>query len=147
MVAAVREDDRRMVTLDDVREIALALPGVTERVGGHTGEPSWRLPSGQIAWIRGPSKVDLRQLADLGLEWPEGPVLGVRVGSLEEKAALLAAEPDGLFSIPHFDGYPGLLVQLDIVEKDRLAEIIADAWLVRAPVLVAKQWLAERGLD
>lgn len=147
MVAAVREDDRRMVTLEDVREIALALPGVTERVGGHTGEPSWRLPNGQIAWIRGPSKVDLRQLADLGLEWPEGPVLGVRVASLEEKAALLAAEPDGLFSIPHFDGYPGLLVQLDTVEKDRLAEIIADAWLVRAPVLVAKQWLAERGLD
>lgn len=35
----------------------------------------------------------------------------------------------------------------DTVEKDRLAEIIADAWLVRAPVLVAKQWLAERGLD
>lgn len=136
-----------MVTLDDVREIALALPGVTERPGGHTGGPSWRLPSGQIAWIRGPSKVDLRQLADLGLEWPEGPVLGVRVASLEEKATLLAAEPDGLFSIPHFDGYPGVLVQLDTVEKDRLAEIIADAWLVRAPVLVAKQWLAERGLD
>ncbi|WP_311245893.1 hypothetical protein [Microbacterium sp. WCS2018Hpa-23] len=136
-----------MVTLDDVREIALALPGVTERLGGHTGEPSWRLPSGQIAWIRGPSKMDLRQLADLGLEWPEGLVLGVRVASLEEKAALLAAEPDGLFSIPHFDGYPGLLVQLDTVERDRLAEIIADAWLVRAPVLVAKQWLAERGLD
>ncbi|MFJ2544317.1 MmcQ/YjbR family DNA-binding protein [Microbacterium sp. NPDC087589] len=136
-----------MATLEDVREIALALPGVTERVGGHTGEPSWRLASGQIAWVRGPRKVDLRQLADLGLVWPEGPVLGVRVASLEEKEALLAAEPEGLFSIPHFDGYPGLLVQLDAVDRDRLAEIIADAWLVRAPVLVAKQWLAERGLD
>jgi len=142
-----REDDRRMATIDDVREIALTLPGVTERVGGHTGEPSWRLPSGQIAWIRGPSKVDLRQLADLGMEWPDGPVLGIRVGSVEEKAALLAAEPDALFSIPHFDGYPGLLVRLDAVERDRLAEILADAWLVRAPVLVAKKWLAERGLD
>lgn len=136
-----------MATLDDVRAIALALPGVTERAGGRSGEPSWRLPTGQIAWIRRPSKVDLRQLADLGLEWPDGPVLGVSVSSLEEKAALLASEPDGLFSIPHFDGYPALLVQLDAVEKDRLAELIADAWLERAPVLVAKQWLAERGLD
>lgn len=135
-----------MATVDDVREIALALPGVTERVGGHTGEPSWWLPSGQIAWVRGPSKVDLRQLADLGLVWPEGPVLGVRVASLEEKETLLAAEPEGLFSIPHFDGYPGVLV-LDAMDRDRLAEIIADAWLVRAPVLVAKQWLADRGLD
>jgi hypothetical protein len=135
-----------MATVDDARQIALALPGVTERVGGHTGEPSWRLPSGQIAWVRGPSKVDLRQLADLGLVWPQGRVLGVRVASLEEKEELLAAEPEDLFSIPHFDGYPGLLVQLDAVDRDRLAEIIADAWLVRAPVLVAKQWLAERGL-
>lgn len=135
-----------MATIDDVRAIALALPGVTERVGGHTGEPAWRLSSGQIAWIRGPRATDLRQLAALGAAWPEGPVLAVRVGSQEEKEALLAAEPGILFSIPHFDGYSGLLVKLDAIDRDRLAELIADAWLVRAPVLVAKRWLDERGL-
>jgi hypothetical protein len=135
-----------MATIDDARTIALALPGVTERVGGHTGEPAWRLSSGQIAWIRGPRATDLRQLAALGAAWPEGPVLAVRVGSQEEKEALLAAEPEVLFTIPHFDGYSGLLVRLDAIERDRLAELIADAWLVRAPVLVAKRWLDERGL-
>ncbi|WP_341933149.1 hypothetical protein MRBLWO14_002152 [Microbacterium sp. LWO14-1.2] len=135
-----------MATIDDARAIALALPGVTERVGGHTGEPAWRLSSGQIAWIRGPRATDLRQLAALGAAWPEGPVLAVRVGSQEEKEALLAAEPEALFTIPHFDGYSGLLVRLDAIERDRLAELIADAWLVRAPVLVAKRWLDERGL-
>ncbi|MFB4351465.1 MmcQ/YjbR family DNA-binding protein [Microbacterium sp. CR_7] len=135
-----------MATIDDVRAIALALPGVTERVGGHTGEPAWRLSSGQIAWIRGPRATDLRQLAALGAAWPEGPVLAVRVGSQEEKEALLAAEPGILFSIPHFDGYSGLLVKLDAIDRDRLAELIAEAWLVRAPVLVAKRWLDERGL-
>jgi len=135
-----------MATIDDARAIALALPGVTERVGGHTGEPAWRLSSGQIAWIRGPRATDLRQLAALGAAWPEGPVLAVRVGSQEEKEALLAAEPEVLFTIPHFDGYSGLLVRLDAIERDRLAELIADAWLVRAPVLVAKKWLDERGL-
>lgn len=135
-----------MATIDDVRAIALALPGVTERVGGHTGEPAWRLSSGQIAWIRGPRATDLRQLAALGAAWPEGPVLAVRVGSQEEKEALLAAEPGILFSIPHFDGYAGLLVKLDAIDRDRLAELIAEAWLVRAPVLVAKRWLDERGL-
>ncbi|MEN0023365.1 MAG: MmcQ/YjbR family DNA-binding protein [Microbacterium sp.] len=135
-----------MATIDDARAIALALPGVTERVGGHTGEPAWRLSSGQIAWIRGPRATDLRQLAALGAAWPEGPVLAVRVGSQEEKEALLAAEPEALFTIPHFDGYSGLLVRLDAIERDRLAELIADAWLVRAPVLVAKKWLDERGL-
>lgn len=73
-------------------------------------------------------------------------MLAVRVGGLEEKEALLAAEPEALFTIPHFDGYPGLLVRLDAVERDRLAEIIADAWLVRAPAKVAREWLAARGL-
>lgn len=146
-MADVREeDDDGMATLEDVRRIALALPGVSERIGGHTGEPGWRLKTGQIAWVRGPSATDLRQLAELGRQWPEGLVLGVRVGSLEEKEEMLAAEPDVLFSIPHFDGYPGLLVRLDAIDRERLAEIIADAWVHRAPVLVAKQWLDERGL-
>lgn len=136
-----------MATVDDVREIALALPGVEETTGGHTGEAAWRLKSGQVAWLRGPRATDLRQLAEQGREWPDGIVLGVRVGSLEEKDALIAAEPDVLFTIPHFDGYPGLLVRLDAIDRDRLAEIIDDAWLSRAPARAAKQWLAERGLE
>lgn len=136
-----------MVSIEDVRTIALALPGVEESVSGHTGEASWRLKSGQFAWLRGPSATDLRQLAELGREWPEGPVLAVRVADFEEKEALLAAEADALFTIPHFDGYPGLLVRLDRIERDRLAEIVTDAWLVRAPVRAAKEWLAEQGLE
>ena len=136
-----------MATVDDVREIARALPGVTEVTGGHTGASAWRLKSGQIAWLRGPTGADLRQLAEVGRDWPPGEVLGVRMPSLEEKEALLAAEPDWLFTIPHFDGYPGLLVRLDEIPRDRLAEILADAWLVRAPRSVAKAWLAERGLE
>ncbi|OAN39048.1 MmcQ/YjbR family DNA-binding protein [Microbacterium sp. H83] len=135
-----------MATLEDVRDIALALPGVSERVNGHTGEPGWRLKTGHIAWIRGATGVDRRQLADLGRDWPDGPVLGVRVASLEQKDEMLAAEPEILFTIPHFDGYPGLLVRLDAIDRERLAEIIADAWVERAPVLVAKRWLDERGL-
>lgn len=136
-----------MVSIDDVRTIALALPGAEESVSGHTGEAAWRVKSGQFAWLRGPSATDLRQLSELGRDWPTGPVLAVRVGDLGEKEALLAAEPDALFTIPHFDGYPGLLVRLDVVDRDRLEEIITDAWLVRAPAGVAKEWLAEHGLD
>lgn len=140
-------DDDGMASIDDVRAIALALPGVEESVSGHTGEAAWRVKSGQFVWLRGPSATDLRQLSELGREWPAGTVLAVRVADLDEKEALLAAEPDVLFAIPHFDGYPGLLVRLDVVERDRLAEIITDAWLVRAPARVAKDWLEERGLE
>lgn len=135
-----------MVSIEEVRTIALALPEARETVSGHTGEAAWRLKSGQFAWLRGPSATDLRQLSELGREWPAGPVLAVRVADLDEKEALLAAEPEALFTIPHFDGYPGLLVRLDDVERDRLAEIISDAWLVRAPVRIAKEWLEEQGL-
>lgn len=148
VVAAVRvRDDGGMASIDDVRAIALTVPGAEEAVSGHTGEAAWRLKSGQFAWLRGPSATDLRQLAELGREWPAGTVLAVRVADLEEKEALLAAEPEVLFTIPHFDGYPGLLVRLDVIDRDRLTEIITDAWLVRAPARVAKEWLAERGLD
>ena len=140
-------DDDGMASIDDVRQIALALPGAEESISGHTGAAAWRLTSGQFAWLRGPSATDLRQLAEHGMQWPAGVVLAVRVSDLEEKEALLAAEPDALFSIPHFDGYPGLLVRLDVVDRVRLAEIITDAWLVRAPALVAKEWLRTHGLD
>ncbi|WEK61186.1 MAG: MmcQ/YjbR family DNA-binding protein [Candidatus Microbacterium colombiense] len=135
-----------MATIDDVRRIALALPGAQERVGGHTGEPAWRVMSGQFAWMRGPRATDLRQLSELGRSWPDGPVLAVRVGSVEEKEALLAAAPEVYFSIPHFDGFPGILVRVDAVDDAQLQEIVADAWLVRAPAKVAGEWLAEHGL-
>lgn len=136
-----------MATVDDVREIALALPGVEETVNGHTREAAWRLKSGQIAWLRGPRGTDLRQLDEIGRAWPEGVVLGVHTASLEEKEVLLAAEPEVLFTIPHFDGYPAVLVRLDEIDRERLAELVDDAWLARAPARVAKQWLADRGLE
>lgn len=136
-----------MATLADVREIVMSLPGVEERTGGHTGAPEWRLRSGAIAWVRGPTKSDLRVLDELDRSWPDGVVLGIRVADLQEKEALLAAEPDVLFTIAHFDGFPGLLVMLDVIDRDRLEELLCDAWLVRAPVRERKAWLAERGLE
>lgn len=136
-----------MATVDDLREIALALPGVLEVTNGHTGEAAWRLKSGQIAWLRGPRATDLRQLDELGRTWPDDMVIGVHTAGLEEKEELLAAERDVLFTIPHFDEYPAVLVRLDAIDRDRLAELLTEAWLSRAPVRVAKQWLAEHGLE
>ncbi|MBN9156984.1 hypothetical protein [Microbacterium sp.] len=135
-----------MATIDDVRTLALALPGVEERVGGHTGAPGWRCNGGQIAWMRGPSQTDLRQLAELGRAWPGGPVLAVRTESVALAAELVAADPRIFFTIPHFAGYPAVLLRLDEIAPDQLGEVIADAWLLRAPKAVARQWLDERGL-
>lgn len=136
-----------MAMIDDARALALALPGVEERIGGHTGEPAWRCNGGQVAWMRGPRKTDLAQLAELGRSWPEGPVLAVRTESTALAEELIAADPDVFFTIPHFAGYPAVLLRLDVISPDHLGEVITDAWLLRAPKTVARTWLDERGLD
>ena len=60
-------------------------------------------------------------------------------------AALLADEPAVYFTTPHFDGYPAVLVRLDVIARDDLDELVVEAWLARAPKRLAKAW--EQGLD
>lgn len=132
-----------MATIEDVRAIALALPETFEKIGGHRGGASWRVKDGLFVWERGPGATDLRQLDALGRSWPEGPVVGVRTDGAEGKEALLGTFPDLFFTIPHFDGYPAVLVILDAIEVEHLREVITDAWLVKAPRRLAKEWLAQ----
>jgi hypothetical protein len=76
-------------------------------------------------------------------------VLMFRVADLGVKEALLADASAPFFTTPHFDGYPAILLripQLRRVRRDELFELVADAWLTRAPKRVASSWLAERGL-
>lgn len=132
-----------MATIDDVRAIALSLPETHEAVDGHRGGASWRTRDGLFAWERGPSKADLAKLAELGRSWPDGPVVGVRTDGLDAKQALLESFPDAFFTIPHFDGYPAVLVRLEGIDADLLREVVIDAWVVKAPKRVAKEWLAQ----
>ena len=103
--------------------------------------------TGLFVWERGPSKADLSALAALGRTWPEGPIVGVRTEGLEGKEALLGTFPEVFFTIPHFDGYPAVLVRLDRIEVDHLREVVTDAWLLKAPRRLAKEWLTEHGVD
>jgi hypothetical protein len=65
----------------------------------------------------------------------------VRVEHLGAKEALLA-DPSGVFfTMPHFDGYPAVLVQLEAIELAELEELIAEAWLCRAPRRLAQAYL------
>ena len=69
-----------------------------------------------FVWERGPSKADLAKLAELGRRWPDGTIVGVRTDGLDGKEALLGSFPEIFFTIPHFDGYPAVLVRLDAIE-------------------------------
>jgi hypothetical protein len=126
-----------MATLDEVDAIASALPAVTvvERYNNRT----WMVAGKGFAWERPFRKVDIKRFGDAPP--PDGPILAVRVADLGEKDAVLAAELKGFFTIPHFDGYPAVLIQLEKVGKRHLREAITDAWLACAPRKLAAEYL------
>ena len=114
-------------TWDDVREFALALPGVEEATS--RGNPVWRCGK-LVVWVR---PLRQRDRDDLGDATPTGEIMGAAVADEGEKHALIAAEPGTFFTTHHFDGHAIVLVQLDQIERDRLREVITDAWLAVAP--------------
>jgi hypothetical protein len=129
-----------MATWDDVARIALALPETTEEQAW--GNRHWKVRGKGFVWERPLRKSDLKVLGDAA---PEGPILGARVEHLVAKEALIQ-DPSGVFfTIPHFDGYPAILVLLDEIDLDGLDEVIVEAWLCRAPKRVADAYLASRG--
>ena len=63
------------------------------------------------------------------------------VEDLGEKEALLSAHPEAFFTIPHFDGYSAVLIQLPKVSAKALQDAITDGWLACAPPALANQYL------
>ncbi len=120
-----------MTDADDVRRIALALPGVAEididsdgfdfRVCGHGFV--WSYPErrpGQPRLIR----------TDIAVLF---------VGDEAEKQALLLGEPELFFTAPGYDGWPLVMLRLTEVGAERLEELVTDAWRMRAPAASAAE--------
>ena len=126
-----------MATVDDAARIARELPEVTE--GERYGHRTWSVAGKGFAWERSFSKADIKRYGEVTP--PDGPILAVRVADLGEKDAMLAAQPKGFFTIPHFDGYAAVLIQLSKVGKRALREAIIDAWLACAPSSLADEYL------
>ncbi len=122
-----------MSTLDDVRMHAAALRGVSERPGATA---SWQVGGKSLVWERPLTKADLKVL---GASAPQGTLLGVRVNNLPEKDHLLQQGTWGCFSIPHFDGYPAVLVRLEDVTPDVLPALLEHAWTAAVRTLPKRQ--------
>jgi hypothetical protein len=123
----------------DLDRLALAMPMTTcERAAD--GRPAYHVNGKLYCCHRSDRKdaVDARgaRLAD---------VLMFRVADLEAKELLLADPSSPYFTTPHFNGYPAILLRiahLKQIGRDELFELVADAWLTRAPKRVASTWLA-----
>jgi hypothetical protein len=115
--------------MEDVTEFACELPAVTE--GERHGNRTWFVSGKAFAWERPFSKADVKRFGD-GTP-PDGPILAIRVADLDEKDAALAENPKAFFTIPHFDGYAAVLVQMRKVTRRALRDAITEAWLACAP--------------
>lgn len=115
-----------MPTWDDVVAIAKRYPEVEETT-------SWRTPSLKV---KGKFFARLRTEAEGGLAIVCDP---------SEKAALLASGDDAYYTTPHYDGRGMILVDLERVGRERLAELVEDAWLLKAPVKVRRAHEAAAG--
>lgn len=104
-----------VITIDDVRAIASDLPGAYEQAS-YGGRPSWRTKPRAFTWVR---------------DDPEALV--VWVASVEEKLALIDAEPGKFFTTSHYDGHPLLLVRLGGVDRAEAVELIEESFRLRAP--------------
>jgi hypothetical protein len=131
-----------MVTLDEVARVASDLPEVTE--GARYGNRTWSVAGKGFAWERAFSKADIRRFGDATP--PTGPILAVRVADLGEREAILAEQRKGFFTIPHFDGYPAFLIQLDAAGKRATREAIVDGWLACAPPALADEYMKRHRL-
>jgi hypothetical protein len=111
-----------MLSWDDILELVADLPEIEN--GMSYGTPALK--------VRGKFMGRLRD---------DGTVMVVKC-DLEEKPFLLEANPETLFTTPHYDGYGAVLVRLDAVQPDALRELLIDAWLLAAPKRLVAQFNA-----
>ena len=127
-----------MATIEDAGRIALELPEVTE--GERHGNRTWSVAGKTFAWERPFSKADIRRFGDETP--PDGPILAVSVEDLSEKEAVLTAHPHSFFTIPHFNGYAAILIELSAASEAELREALTDGWLACAPSELARRHLS-----
>jgi hypothetical protein len=126
-----------MATVEDAARMATDLPEVT--VGERHGNRTWFVAGKAFAWERPFSKADIRRFGEQTP--PDGPILAVRVADLGEKEAILATDTGAFFTIPHFDGYAAVLIQVRKASATALREVITDGWLATAPAKLADRYL------
>jgi hypothetical protein len=131
---------RHTMSVEEVAALAASLPGVTE--GTRYRQRTWFVAGTGFLWERPLSKADVKRLGTAPI--PAGPLMAIRLEDLGEKEAVLAAGHRGVFTIAHFDGYPSVLLDLSVVARRTVQDLVLDAWLAAAPAELATDYLRTR---
>jgi hypothetical protein len=113
----------------DVRRLALALPHVVEI---ESDGFDFRVAGKGFVWSYPERRAGKPRLI-------RTDIAVLFVGDEAEKQALLLGEPERFFTAPGYDGWPLVMLRLAEVDAGRLAELITDAWRMRAPDGLAGQ--------
>lgn len=112
-----------MVTTQDVRRIALSLPRTDERLV----RDQIKFRVGRIVYV-----ALSRDEKSMGFGFPK-----------EERAALIAAEPDKFFMpIRSDERYNWVQVRLSAIDEIEVRELVIDAWRMVVPKRVADAYSA-----
>jgi hypothetical protein len=115
-----------------VGKIAIPLPEPTEEEDHFAFSVNNRGMRKGIAWVWmervHPKKVQVPN--------PEG--VAIRVRDNQEKEKFLASDPSKFFTVPHYNGFPAILVRLAAVDVDELRHLTTNAWQYQAPPAPAK---------
>jgi hypothetical protein len=135
---------RRRATVEDVHELAAAMPHVTVYPGTE---------SNAVYQVGGKSFIFFRNPRPDAVDPQTGErytdVIVFWVPSEADKQALVADESTPFFTTAHFNGHSSVVVrasELGQLTRDELAEVIQDAWLSRASPRRARVWLEANGL-
>jgi hypothetical protein len=121
-----------MATKDDVRRIALSLPATSESEDRFAFSVRNKDKDKGFAWSW-MERVEPKEPRVENLD-----VLAVRVANAAEKEMLLASDPETFFTEPHYHGFPAILIRLEAIDVDELAELLTDGWRCQAPRALVK---------
>jgi hypothetical protein len=132
----------RPARVEDVHEIALAMPHVTV-YDATRANPVYQVGGKSFIFFRNPRPDAFDP--ETGERYDD--VIVFWVESEDEKTALVQDPDSPFFTTPHFNGHLSVLVRasrLGEITRQELAEVIQDAWLCRASRRRAADWLKQQ---
>jgi len=136
-------DTEQRASVQDVHQIALAMPHVTVEYGSGDN-PVYQIGGKSFIFFRTPRPDAFDP--DTGERYVD--VIVFWVPSDEDKLSMVQDEENPFFTTPHFNGHRSVLLRASRIgelTRQELTEVIQDAWLSRASPRRAAAWLKDVG--